>query len=73
MDCVVLTIWSVVLVEVLPPYYWGNTKVCVCVNPCVCVCVCMLSGPGLAVTVCLSAPQMARVPKAMMELDLANS
>ena len=46
---------------------------CICVHPCMCVCVCMLSGPGLAVTVCLSAPQMARLPEAMMEGDLANS
>ena len=44
-----------------------------CASVHVCVCVCMLSGPGLAVTVCLSAPQLARVPKAMMEGDLANS
>ena len=46
---------------------------CICVHPCMCVCVCMLSGPGLAVTVCLSAPQMARLPEVTMEVDLANS
>ena len=39
----------------------------------VCVRVCMLSGLGLAVIVCLSAPQLARVPEDMMKVDLANS
>ena len=43
-----------------------------CESVYVCVRV-QLSGPGLAVTVCLSAPQLARVPEAMMEGDLANS